>query len=191
MLKKMMLLAMAVGALIAFVGPAVAQGATLTDEAGEHYSGPIAAVSTNLKWTTASSALACEEVSIHGSASQSGGMVTISSNVVTVTTFCPINGLPPTYKTHVTSASMGTITIGAGTGSTAATFTYDLTNNGVKVAGVCHLAGTIGFTYTSGTGVLNVPGSGLAGGGPGCTEGGTMHGSFTITDGEGNPLTID
>jgi len=177
MLKKMMLLALSACALVAFAIPAAAQAVQLTDEGETVPKGTkVTATSTNLKTTTLAGTLECAKVTIHGTVLDPGPTQVVIGETVTTTEGC--NAL-------ITNPTAGTITINSGTGTaTGASFTADL-GGGVQ----CTIAGNLGFTYTSGTDVLNIPGSTLTNS---CGGTGNMHGSFTLETPEGEtPIEID
>jgi hypothetical protein len=191
MLKKMMLLAMAVGALIVFTAPAVAQ-AELTDSEGNSIKegSMVSSTSTNLRTTTAGGTLFCQHVVIYSEVTIKGFTVTLHTTEVIIKE-CSVeqNGVPVT----ITNATAGTITLNEGSGTAEATFEDD-----IPLAGLfgCHLSGIVGISYTPGTDVISLGGEtpNLAGSPidpAGCANAGLLEGSFAMTDEEGNPVTID
>lgn len=183
-IKKMMLLALSVGALVAFAVPAVAQAAELKENGvklGLH--SLVTATSTNLETTTAGGALFCAKTTIHGEITNAGGPgkeVRITPSSTTVES-CEITGVGPVA---VTNPSVGVIGFAGGTGSAAsATFIADIPQE-------CHFAGAVGFTYVNGSSTFSVPGSVLAGTGSGCPPEGTIAGSFSLETSNGTPVTV-
>lgn len=186
-IKKTMLLAVSAAALVAFAVPAVAQATSLTDPPGTALKkgALVTATSTNLETTTPEgAALFCKKVTIHGEVTNAGGpgkSVTILPSATT-TENCEITGVGPVL---ITEPSVGLITLGgAGSGSAAATFIADIPQS-------CHFAGTVAFSWTSGTDTLTVPGSRLTGTGSECPSEGTIAGSFTLETSNGTPVLID
>jgi hypothetical protein len=186
MIRKMMLLAVSVGALVALAAPAVAQATELKEGNKKLAVGSeVTATSTNLKTTTSQGTLACELVTLHATVAQNGPGNVIIEPVVTTTAECHIL-TPATHAATITEPTVGTITIGGGVGSASATFIADIPDFELE----CHFSGAVGFTYVAGTGVLSVPGSPLAGSGTNCPAAGTIEGSFTLETANGSPVTI-
>jgi hypothetical protein len=188
MLKKMMLLAMAVGAILAFAAPAAMAQVQITDSEGEPL-GAVAFDSTNLRSTTANGILACETVSLTGTAS--GG--TISGITGTATGALPggecrvLNGSGETVTGAKITTISGHADLDAGTASF--TFSYDVTvAPGVYVSG-CHFVATE-QAVTHGETSVSIPGAAMTGSGPAtppCSTVGELHGTLNIQNG----ATID
>jgi hypothetical protein len=187
MLKKMMLLAMAVGALIAFAAPTVAQAELTGVEKGD----TIIATSTNLRTTTAGGTLFCKHVQINAEVTGNGATATAQTTSVT-TNECSVeqNGAP----VIITSASAGEISLGGEAGTAQPAFVDDIP--AAFLAG-CELSGEAAVTYVSGTDVISIPKPetpNMAGGATdpaGCANAGFIEGDLTVTDGEGNPVLVD
>jgi hypothetical protein len=179
MFKKMMLLACMATAAIS-VSASAAQAEGLLKEGGVplKVGAEVTATSGNLD-TLATDlpgqpTLECEKVTIHGTVTSNGTEeATIEENSVT-TENC---------NAVITVSTVGTIHLSAGgTGvGTEATFVAD---PAPEVS--CHFAGNVGFTYTAGSDVLNVPGSTLLGN---CGRG-DMTGSFTLETEDGTEVTV-
>jgi hypothetical protein len=135
MLKKMMLLALSVGALVAFAAPAAAQA----DELYEEIEGPLEfgaevtarSINTIIVATQLGVTVECSEVIFHLRVQENGPEIELSPTAEPVTTFgC---------STAITNATPGTVTLSEGQGTaTGATF---------LIAGVCDYSGSIAFNY--------------------------------------------
>jgi hypothetical protein len=189
MIKKIMVLAVSVAALIAFAAPAVAQAAELKEGKTKlAINSEVTATSFNLETATATGTLFCEKVTIHGTLIENGPNVVIAPNATT-TENCRVteNGAAVT----ITNPLVGTITLeGKKTeGSATATFEADIPAAGLSG---CHLSGSVAFTYVSGSDVFSIPGSGLTGMGPeGCPTAGSISGAFTLETANGTAVTIN
>jgi hypothetical protein len=180
MLKKMMLLAISVGALVAFAAPAVAQAQELYELEGKVHK-PLAvgvevtATSTNLITHTPLGTLECTKVTIHGIvAKNETNTAHISNNSITV----------EGCNTTITDPTVGTITILANKTGLAhsATFEADL-----SPTLTCHYAGNIPFTYAHDTDVLTVDSTTeqFTGSPANPCGNGRMTGSFTLETSNG------
>jgi hypothetical protein len=190
MLKKMMLLAVAAGALVAFAAPTVAQATELKEGKTKLAVGAkVTATSTNLVTTTAAGKLACALVTIHGNVTENGPSAVIEPTSTT-TSECHLitasNGV--THAVTITDPTVGTIKLtGGGASSATATFIADIPTLGVE----CHFAGTVAFTYVSKSDTFSIPGSILTGSGATCpVSEGTIEGSFTLETSTGTPVEI-
>jgi hypothetical protein len=149
MLKKMTLLAISVFALVAFAAPAVAQAQQLYQlKNGKHVAlstgVEVTATSTNLVTTETATGekLECMLVTIHGTVSKNEAATAhISNNSVTVSG----------CNHSITDATIGTITIDAGTVGLGDGATFE-------VDGLCHFSGNIPFSYLHDTNVLTIAG---------------------------------
>jgi hypothetical protein len=190
MIKKMMLLAMAVGALVALAAPA-AQAIELKEGGKALKTGvEVTATSTNLVTTTASGTLSCELVTIHGTLAKNGPAVEIKPTTTT-TKNCSINaGEKGVHSATITSPAVGTISVvNQGVGSASAvTFLADIPDFALE----CHFSGTAGFTYVSGSSTLTVAAASsvLTGSGTNCPTSGTLEGSFSLETSNGTAVTI-
>jgi hypothetical protein len=198
MLKKMMLLAMSVGALVAFAAPAVAQAnVQLTDNNGQRLASNqgvgITATSTNLVTTLEGGGqLECEHVTLHLELLTNGlNHVTLKQLGEATTTNCNLN-VGALFTAEITDGTLGfgegnEITIDTwGEGTTNALFGADVPELGIN----CTQEGSVDVLATDGTDVLDVEPSLLTG--TGCGNG-TIHGEFTLeTSGtNGAPVFID
>jgi hypothetical protein len=203
MVKKLMLLAMAVGALVAFAAPAMAQAnVTLTNEAGEALeSGEgITATGSDLETVTAAGTLFCNEVNLSGEVGSNGGATATAENISGTATFdgspaCPVLvGGEPVTQAVITNISASVAFAGGGNGTASFSFTYDLFVSPTEAI-MCTFATSspAAITYTTGPpAVVTVPGAALTGTGElGCPSTGTLHGHLTLGDASGSPLTID
>ena len=199
MLKKMMLLALSVGALMAFAVPTVAQAdVQLTDVNGEPVSGEITATAlgtlvTTVNHPTPFPRLECGNVTLHMNVLTNGlEHVELEQIGEATTSGCALN-LNGTTKlpASITDGTVGALTIDTwGEGSATSTFVSD-----VPAAGLanCRLEGDVNVLATDGTDILDVEPSLLTkeeGSGEGCSNSGTIEGSFTLENNLG-PLTID
>jgi hypothetical protein len=94
-------------------------------------------------------------------------------------------GIPLPY----TEVTVSNLTLSGGSGSAEITFKYDFAN-----FAECHFEGTVNFSYVSTTDVITInKGNELTGkqlgGAEICPREGTTHGSFTIEDVNGKPIT--
>ncbi len=182
MLKKMTLLAMSVGALIAFAAPA-AQGQQLYELEGATHvplkvGAGVTATSTNLKTATKFGNLECKKVIIHGVVAENNATksrITVAKEQVTVEE-CNSPIVAPGL-TEITIEAGG---VGLGTG---AVFTSSATG--------CTFEGNIPFSYTTNTDVLTITGTEQFTGtpDPACGKG-TMTGSFTLETSNGTAVLI-
>lgn len=188
MFKKLTMLAMAVGALLAFAIPAVASAnVTLTDESGAavEVGTEITATSTNTTTVTANGSLTCPKVIIHGELTSNGSDVAIKSLSTTTEGQCKFGGL---INTTITSPAVGNITLTTGGSGTIASTTF-VSDIGAPVNLSCHFSsGSLGISWTS-TGV-SVSKGGLTGTGTGCPSKGEISGEFSL-EANGEALTID
>ena len=197
MLKKMMLLAMAVGAFAAFVAPSVASAQLLTDPIGKplKVGAKITATSTNLVTTTVLGDLTCGKVTIHAIVTENKGSTSAAQSELggVTTENCDLLTTPSLVvdPATITEASANFHIAKAGVGTTNATFIADLYANAQKHLenipfAVCHEEGTPGLTYVPGTDVLTVKGA--LSGPCGAAE---IHGGFTLETMDGTPVIID
>lgn len=194
MLKKMMLLALAAGALLAFVAPAAAQAeARLTDMFGEpiKIGAEVTATSTDLRFTTGNNEIECALVTLHAEVTENGPETITMEKVVPTLSGCfynvtGVNKFPTTF----TKATGETILLSEFGGMLTSTFTWDTPALGLKE---CRIHGIIGFVVNTETDVLSVPGSAFekeAGSGASCPAEMEVHGSFTLENAVG-PVTVD
>lgn len=182
MLKKMMLLAMAVGALVALAAPAMASAVTLTDEHGNAVpvGTIVTATSANSETTAGGNVIACEEVDITGEVTENNGPhVTIEEMTVSTSDPCFFNGFP---IVHIRAAITGKITLEPGGGGLASGVSFEAEITGVTT---CTFTGSgAGESLPVGwaAGGVSLGGAvNLNGAGPGCPGAGEIHGSFGIT----------
>jgi len=210
MFKKLTLLAMALGALVALAAPAFASAnVQLTDVNGNRIpnGSEITVTSGNLVTTTESGFLECAEAE--------AGKVTIHFEVVTnglehvvlkqlgaaTTVNCVLNIGTAKIPTTITDGTVGVeeneeeeitheVTINTwGTGVTNSTFVSDIpVGGGAEIS--CHLEGAVHLQGSNGSDVLNAGPSLLAGAGAGCPNAGVIEGSFTIENAAGS-VTLD
>jgi hypothetical protein len=188
-IKKMMLLATAVGALVALAAPA-AQAIELKEGTKALKTGvEVTAKSTDLVTTTASGTLSCTLVTVHGTLLKNGPAVEIGSTFTT-TENCSLS-TPTVHSATITQPSVGTISVvNQGVGSASAvTFIADIPDFALE----CHFAGTAGFTYVSGSSTLTVASASsvLTGSGTNCPTSGTLEGVFHLATSNGTGLTIN
>lgn len=185
MIKKTMLLATAIGVLVALAIPAAASAQLLTSPAGTaiKVGTNITATSTNLVTTTALGKLTCAKVTIHANVTANKGSTSAVSSTSVTTESCDL--LTASLVSHpatITSASASFHIEKKGVGTTTATFIADIP----AVPATCHESGTPGITYTAGTDVINVKGA--LSGPCGAAE---IHGSFTLETSNGSQVIID
>lgn len=171
MIKKMMLLAMAVGALLAFAGPAMAQADVLSDSEGDLPIGAeVTATSTDLVTEVPGlPTLECALVTIHGDVVANGPVIEIEETETTV------NGC----NLPITNPASGDITIGGGVGiASESTFV---------AAGICHFTGNIPFSYETNSDTLTITGEEQL---TSACGNGTMSGSFTLETENEDPIFI-
>lgn len=173
MLKKMMLLALSVAALVAFAAPAMAQADELVDSEGPLPIGAeVTATSTNLVTKSALGELKCTFVTIHAEVAENGPSIHLN-DLATTTAGCNV---------AITNPTAGTITLEGGTGlATGATFV---------AAGACDFAGNIPFSYATGTSSLTVTGTNQLSAPSPCGTA-TMSGSFNLETSGGEAVTIE
>jgi hypothetical protein len=179
MIKKMMLLALSVGALVAFAAPAIASANTgqLTG-AGETLVG----TSTNTKTVTAAGTLVCSHVELEGEVQENGASGSMLGNGVGFTEGCEVeqNHAPVT----ITDPTVTTLTLNSSGGSATLTFISDIA--GVLV---CHFSGTVPVTWTAPSNTIHIAGT-LTGTGAGCPTAGSISGDFALSSG-GEEVIVD
>ena len=189
MFKKLTLLAMAVGALVAFAAPAAANAQLLTSEGVAVPVGTdITATSTNLQTTTEQGILECAKVTIHAKVTANTAETSAAESTAVTTEGCVTNVGFTTFPTNIPTASADLHLEGGGVGTALATFVAEIETPEATLT--CHFEGEPALGYESGTDVLGVRG-GMAGSGAGCAEAGEIHGEFTLETEGGEPVTID
>lgn len=201
MFKKMTLLAMAVGALVAFAAPAVAQANVYLYEinAAEEEvvlgnNAGVTATSTDLVTTLEGGGqLECELVTLHLQVQTNGqNHVVLKQLGEATTTNCKLN-VGTLLSATITDGTLGTgigqehkITINTwGTGTTGGHFKADIPAAGLE----CELDGSVHVLGTNGTDILHVGPSALTATGTGCHNG-TIEGSFTTETSNGTPVYL-
>lgn len=193
MFKKITVLAISVGALVAFAVPAAAQANIQLTEGGTALStgAKITATSTNLKTQTANGTLECAKVTLHFEVDANGpNQVVLDPEGQAGTEGCVLNvgiaKLPTTITDGTVLQNLTLNTTGAGT--TSATFVSDVPAAELT----CHFEGGVSAQAgASGTSILNVGPSILTGEGEGCPEEGTISGTFNAETANGTAVTID
>jgi len=172
MIKKLAMLAMAIGALVAFAAPAIAQADELTEEGVPLEVGAeVTLTSTNLVTTSPLGTLTCKKVTIHGEVTENGPTTVKGREISTTVEGC---------NHTITDPTAGTLSLSGGTGSTSGTkFVVD---------GLCTFTGSIPFKYSAPTDEAIITGEKqlTSACGPG-----TMTGTFTIETSDGTPVDIE
>ena len=191
MLKKMMLLAMAVGAIVAFAAPAMAQATTTVTGTDGKAASTFTATSSNLTTQTSVGRLACNTVHITGNVSNgadatlSGIHGTATSDIHPFNTAaeCPILGPLGEVVTaaRITSIS-GEMTLEGGSGEAEFGFHFDVTiAPGVLATCDYNTSGGAALTYSGSVITITPPGAELVGTGEtGCPTEGTLDGELTL-----------
>jgi hypothetical protein len=185
MLKKMMLLAISVFALVAFAAPAVAQAQKLyeTGAGGAHVDlavgAKVTATSTNLKTqitTPGVPPLECALVTIHGEVTENKATKSRIENNTVTTEAC---------NTPITGAAAGRITFqGTGEGTVA--------NTAFTAIG-CTFAGNLRVSYVTNSDTVTVTPTPVTIDqlfSAGCNDHAFMTGSFTLETEDGTPIDI-
>lgn len=187
MIKKTMLLAISVGALVAFAAPTAASAQQLLENGTPLAKGAeFTATSTNLVTTTAAGTLECVNVTIHAEVKNNKATTSEAVSKSVTTTNC-VTTTPESVPTTITAASANFHLEPSGVGTAGATFIADI---GPSLQ--CHFASTtpaLGITYTTNTDSVHVEGT-LVGTGVGCPSSGTIHGDFTLETSNGTAITI-
>jgi len=197
MLKKMMLLAMAVVAVVAFAAPAMAQAEVVLTEENQplEEGAEITATSTNLVTTFTGGSLQCSKVTFHFEVKTNGPehvVLTTLNHTEGTTEGCNATatgvGTVPATITDPTLAHEVTINTW-GTATAAASFKSDAPLLGLSE---CSLAGTVHFQASGGSNIGVGP-SGLTGGGgsAGCPTSGTIEGTLALETADGTPIVLD
>jgi hypothetical protein len=199
MLKKLTLLALAVGAVVAFAAPAAASAHQLTDGAGNTL-----AVPTNLSIESGNAVshlagghtLTCERVTVTGTlTTNNGSTVTVAMTNDTVfgesgtAENCLLDGQVPVTIT----ATFEHLHLETGVGATnTATFTFIAhIPNGMGGTVTCKYHSTVNVTPESGTSNASASGGLELVEGEGCAPGETFSGEFTVETTAGGPVIID
>lgn len=181
MMKKLTLLAMAVGALIAFAVPAMASAnVTLTDEGGQPVAvnSKITAYSVNTETTSKNGNLVCPWVGITGNVAENGTAVRLDEVEVTLPTECTFAGFLPS---HV-SASIDEIELTTGGAGTAYGVAFSSLITGVGAT--CNFSGneegSLAVSWSSGAISIGGAGNNLVASGAGCPTEAEIHGDFGL-----------
>ena len=187
-MKKLTLLAMAIGALLAFAIPAAASAATgqLTENGVPLKTGAtFLATSTNVTTTTEAGKLSCEKVTLDLIVSSNSSSGSAASGSGT-SSGCLLEGV--NIPVNITTITIKSITLSSTGGKATFSFTFD--SEGAKLKD-CTITGTnVPVTWTPGTDTVHIAGS-VVGSGSGCPTSGTIAGDFTLETADGTPLTID
>ncbi len=212
MLKKLTLLAMSVGALIAFAAPAAqaTTGPLITDGAGGT-STKITAVSTNTITHTVAGTLECTTVDLKLAATTNANTTVPGSGTGTATATPAAVGHTEKHTGHcavstgaiaeITSVTVSDIHLtkhGAEvTGTAAFAFTYDLrSKTGAELIAHCTFATAAGKPVTvkkTGANTINIAGEVVrTAGGAFCPPTGTITGDYSLSDEvTGLPVVFD
>lgn len=186
MTKRMILLAMAVGALVAFSVPTVASAQLLKQGTKPLPVGAeFTATSTNLVTTTELGHLTCSKVTLHLKVTKNEGATSSAATTGVTTEGCHLVTTPneETFPATITNASASFHIQQKGVGTATATFLADI---GEPVFAECHEEGTPGITYVAGTDAVHVQGA--LGGPCGAAE---IHGDFTLETANGETVTVN
>jgi hypothetical protein len=195
-MRKLMLMALSIGALVAFMAPAAAQAVELTENGTALTPGAeVTATSSNLVTTTQGGVFECGSVVLHLTVGTNGPEhVTLTQDGVATAANCELNQtgigkghLPAT----ITDGTIGEMTINeAGEGEASATFIDDVYANAAHtiLALSCHAEGQVSVQGVAGTDELIVNPSPLTITNPGCPPSGTIEGTFTLET-SGTPVT--
>jgi hypothetical protein len=190
-LKKMMLLALSVGALVAFMAPAVAQADI--ELTGVDIGEEITATSLNFSTTFWGSVFNCAKVTLHLRVEVSSSEHILLAPTSTATTKgCAVAGALPTTFTDWTLLEDLTIdTWGAGEVTVEFTSHIVFPPLGIDITN-CHNGGIINLQGSNGSSSLTLNPSALTGGGGGgCPEETTMSGSFSLENGAAELVVLD
>jgi hypothetical protein len=186
MVKKLLLLLIAIAALAA---PAAAHATELTAQGEEtpvDVGATLTATSGNLETTIGAGTISCANVTIHGELVENGPGVKIAPYLVTTKTCAyTISKIPVT----ITEPKVGLISLKEFKGDATLTYKYDA--SGIEN---CRFSGTLAFTYISEVDSLAIPGSALTGSSTDpaqCANAGTIHGSFTLETSNGIAVNIN
>jgi hypothetical protein len=187
MIKKMMLLATAIAALVAFVAPAAAQAEAIVTNSEGAPAEEITAFSTNtLSTTSLGLTLSCAEVDLNVHLTQNDTETALGTGTGTAN---GPNGGPCTVvglgaPVTITQILVNEIDLdGGGTGTASFTYLYDTL--GLE----CHFDGEAGITYEPGSDEIHIAGT-LVGPGEPCPTSGEIHGDFTVLDEFGLPAEL-
>jgi hypothetical protein len=186
MARKFVLLAMALGAVVALAVPAIASAQELRAE-GEPLpvGSDLTATSTNLKTVTAVGTLECKKVTIHANVTENGAEASAAESTSIETEGCVTNqGGGVLIPTNIEEASAN-LSLNSAGGTAGATFVANIGPGALS----CHFAGSPGITYTHGSSELTIAGE-LTGTGTECPPNGVMSGNFTLETAGGVPVVI-
>lgn len=188
MAKKTMMLALAIGALLAI--PPAAQAAELIE--GENplkIGSEITLTSTNTEITTATGTIYCELIVEHAKVLENGPNIQLGA-LPSEAKSCGLTAPPVPVK--VTEVELGFFVLGGGTGGAATTFKFDIPPTGGLVD--CHLQGFVVYTYEPGSNVISIGGSELIPGikvPAGCPKQGIIHGDYSLETANGVAVHIE
>lgn len=187
MIKKLTLLAMAVGALVAFAVPSMASAA-VTNSLGEAAE-TVDAVSENTVSVTNGGTLDCDTVELNLSLTPETTAHYTGSGTAEGTTGSHEGACEITQnKTPVTVTSINATVNLNGGGTGTASFSYSIL---VGHAVPCVIDGTANVTYTPGSDVITLKEGKLTGTSTSpCPTAGTISGDFKVTSG-GEAVEID
>jgi len=174
MIKRLVLLAMAVGALVAFAAPAMAQADELYEESigvktPLKIGSEITLTSTNLKTTLFFGTLTCEKVTIHEEVTKNGPTTITGKERSTTAEGC---------NRTITDPTFGSASLSGGTGSTGWKFVLE---------GLCTYTGSVPFKYTTNTNEVTVTGTSQLSSACGSA---TVSASFTLETKDSTPVFI-
>jgi hypothetical protein len=196
MLKKIMLLALAVGALVAFAAPATAGAHELTNEAEETLATgtTITGVSHNTTMTLPENRdIVCETVTIHGIVEVNNGSTVkvvddpegadtaetchllVTNPPGTVVATIPLTFTPTFEELHLSTGEGATNTV-------RFSFLMHIPLSGGGTFTCQEESGASTVTLTTGTNVIHAS-SVIRSESPGCFQESEMHGSFALTSG--------
>jgi hypothetical protein len=184
MSKKTMVLAMALGALLALAIPAMASASQLTSGGKALAVGTVVqATSSNAKTVVGETALTCTSVAVSGKLTKNtGGESVATTNGAGTTSGCKFG----TTAATITDATLLGLTLVSPTVGTASlTFVADIGPL------VCHFSSTsVAVTYTAGASSIHLAGT-LIGSGSGCPTSGAFSGDFALETTAGVAVIVD
>jgi hypothetical protein len=180
MAKKLTLLAMVVGALVAFAIPAMASASELT---GAGVGSIVTGTSTNAKTKTSLGTLTCEKVVINTKVTANGPTVTAEQSGAGTTSVCKLGA----NSISITNIEVKTLSAKSATSGTA-NFAFQADLPGGLLCSYASKEGTTPVEYTSGGSSIKVAGTLTAT--PAACGTATFEGDFALSV-AGTSIIID
>lgn len=173
--KKLTMLAVTLGALLALAAPTMAQADQLLEGGIEVTSGSeITLTSTNFVMTSPIGTIICVAVTVHEEVTANGPTTITGKEKSTTVKEC---------NHAITDPTVGSVDLGSGVGKT--------TSSKLVVDGICTYTGSIPFSYVTNSSTVTITGKEQLTGSPSFPCGkATVTGNFSLETSSGVAITI-